>query len=192
MLNEEILVGFFGFSIEWLEVTGGLDGFENVVMYKDCLRSPTNANSFSQFKARGIKMDERLISYVIAWILVPRGNNHAQLTIDDLLMLHALKKGIQVDWSAIVVDKILKTRRMLDFQLPYAVFITKVMEHYGVDFTNNKLKILNSINKINDIFLHHMHLVEMDDHWYYKDDASKPKVGEIPASTSNEKPLWPF
>lgn len=87
------------------------------------------------------------------------------------------------------MDKILKTRKMLDFQLPYAMFITKVMEHYGVDFTNNKLKILNSINKIDDIFLHHMHLVEMDDHWYYKDDASRPEVGEIPASTSNEKPL---
>jgi len=45
-----------------------------------------------------MKIDDRVLAFILAWILVPRGSNHAQLNIEDILLMHALKERIQVDW----------------------------------------------------------------------------------------------
>ncbi|WVZ26211.1 hypothetical protein V8G54_004755, partial [Vigna mungo] len=47
--------------------------------------------------------DERLCAFVLAWILLPSGGNHAQLTTEDVYIIHALKAKIQIDWT--VVDE---------------------------------------------------------------------------------------
>jgi len=56
-------------------------------------------------------MDERLLDFVIAWILAPRGNNHAQLSEDNMLLIYAFKNEIQVYCHAIIYEVMLKAKR---------------------------------------------------------------------------------
>jgi len=50
--------------------------------------------------------------------------------------------------------------------LLYVVFLLKLMEHYEMDFINEKYDILSSSNKVHESVLHHMCLVEKDGHWF--------------------------
>lgn len=45
-------------------------------------------------KIEALEMDERLLTFVIAWVLALRVSNHAQLSKDDMMLIHYLKSGI--------------------------------------------------------------------------------------------------
>lgn len=80
----------------------GVPGINKMAIYKACLRNPNEPRDFTLFKASGLKRDYRLCTFVIAWILLPRGGNHAQLTIEDEYLLHALKGRLQTNWTVVV------------------------------------------------------------------------------------------
>lgn len=147
-----------------------------MVVHKECLRVPPNANNFELFKGGGMEMDEKLLACTIAWILVARGDNHATLMTEDLIHIHVMKERVKIDWDTCEVDNILKTKRLSDYQILYAVFLTKVNKHYEVDFTDEKFKILISINKFDKGLLSYMALVERDGRWYYREEALEPKI----------------
>lgn len=121
-------------------------------------------------------MDEKLLACTIALILVARGDNHATLMTEDLIHIHVMKERVKIDWDTCEVDNILKTKRLSDYQILYAVFLTKVNKHYEVDFTDEKFKILISINKFDKGLLSYMALVERDGRWYYREEALEPKI----------------
>lgn len=49
------------------------------------------------FKVGGMKMDERLLAYTIAWIFLARGGNHATLMIGDLIAIQTMKDKVKFD-----------------------------------------------------------------------------------------------
>ena len=53
-----------------------------------------------------------------------------------------------------------KATRLLSFALPYAVFISKILEYKGVDLNGENKQILLSNNKIGKNVLRHMGLIE--------------------------------
>jgi len=55
-------------------------------------------------------MDERLLAFVIAWILAPRGSNHAQLSKDNMLLIFTFKSRIQLYWPTIIYATMLKEK----------------------------------------------------------------------------------
>jgi len=81
-----------------------------------------------------MKKDERVLAFIIAWILVPRNGNHAQLTTEDVFLIHAFKSNILIDWSEVVYDTMQKPIKLPNYPLPY-VFWCKVFEHYKIDFS---------------------------------------------------------
>lgn len=101
--------------------------------------------------------------------------NRATLNTKDHTLIDAMKLGMKICSTSCVVDN-MKTRRLLNNQIPYAVFFTKVMEHYRMDFTNEKFKILISTNKVSNALMSHMALIERNSHWFYKDEALVPKL----------------
>jgi len=40
------------------------------------------------FSVGGLKIDERLIAFIVSWIITPRGSNHSTLSEEDLLLVY--------------------------------------------------------------------------------------------------------
>lgn len=57
--------------------------------------------------------------FCVAWIILPRGGNHAQLTTKDVYLTHALRSKIQTDWIAVVSDHMIKILKQQIHHLPY-------------------------------------------------------------------------
>ncbi|BAT82061.1 hypothetical protein VIGAN_03200500 [Vigna angularis var. angularis] len=94
-----------------------------LAIYKACLRNPDEPRDFTLFNVGGLKRDDRLCAFVIAWILLPRGGNHAQLTIEDVYLLHALKGRLETDWTVVVCDHMVKISKQNMANLRYAAFL---------------------------------------------------------------------
>lgn len=103
-----------------------------------------------------MKKDDRLAIFIISWILMPKGSNHAQATTEDLYLLKALNKNIQVDWPAAISNNMLKVTRLEYAKLPYFVFIPKILIHFGVDCIGESNESYNRTNMINHEALHMM------------------------------------
>ncbi|KOM54826.1 hypothetical protein LR48_Vigan10g071800 [Vigna angularis] len=132
-LTEEVWVDIAGLKMEGEKCHLGIDGFHKFSIYQECLRNPNDIQYYSHYKTGGMKKDDKLVVFIISWILLPRGGNHAQATTEDLLLLKALKDNIQVDWPAAISENMLKVTRLESTKLPYCVFISKILVHFGIN-----------------------------------------------------------
>nr|KYP35169.1 hypothetical protein KK1_043811 [Cajanus cajan] len=96
--------------------------FEELTTFRDCQRNPETTN-YNKFLAGGMKKNSRLISFIIAWMLKPRLHNHAQMSRDDILLMHVIKKKIKIDWVSVVNDCMWKARRKEDGPISYALLL---------------------------------------------------------------------
>nr|KYP35692.1 hypothetical protein KK1_043260 [Cajanus cajan] len=153
------------------------------------------------YNAGGLRMEDRLLHYVIVWILAARGSNHAQISEEDMALLAAFKNNIQVDWVYVVEDIMLKTRRLMDCKCPYAVFISKVLVFYKVPLTGEAREVTRDVHDIKDRALKMMKLVKTDAGWIAKEDVptaettepSQPEVQtEEEEGAEEPKPLSTF
>ncbi|KOM34646.1 hypothetical protein LR48_Vigan02g079600 [Vigna angularis] len=85
-----------------------MSGINKMTIYRDCLRSAEEPRDFTLFKVGGLKKNERLCAFIIAWILLPRGGNHAKLSTKDVYLLHALRDKFKKQ-----DDKVSKLQRSL-------------------------------------------------------------------------------
>jgi len=96
----------------------GFPGANRLDVYQGCLRDPKAKRDYSIFRAGGMKKDERVLAFLTAWILVPRNGNHAQLTTEDVFLLHAFKSNVLVDWSEVISDTMQKAIKLPNYPLP--------------------------------------------------------------------------
>uniref|UniRef100_A0A151UHJ5 Uncharacterized protein n=1 Tax=Cajanus cajan TaxID=3821 RepID=A0A151UHJ5_CAJCA len=186
--------------------------FEELTTFRDCQRNPLNTN-YEKFLTGGMKKNSRLISFIIAWMLKPKLHNHAQMSRDDILLMHVIKKKIKIDWVSVVNDCIWKARRKEDGPIPYALLLSNIFEVAGVDLSGERKIILHASNKIEKSSLHHMGMLKQEDKWVFKgdvpptpeqatdedgiqsqDDDQPPQVEAEPGreSESELKPFSPF
>nr|KYP59261.1 hypothetical protein KK1_014693 [Cajanus cajan] len=99
--------------------------FEELTTFRDCQRNPETTN-YNKFLTRGMKKNSRLIYFIIALILKPRLHNHAQMSRDDILLTHVIKKKEKIDWVSVVNDCIWKARRNEDGPIPYALLLSRI------------------------------------------------------------------
>jgi len=135
VLTQEIWTSLFGFRITGIPTHRGFPGINRLDIYQGCLWDPTAKRDYSIFRAGGMKKDERVLAFLIAWILVPRNVNHAQLTREDVFLIHAFKSNILINWSEVVSDTMQKAIKLPNYPLPYVVFVCKVLEHYKVNLS---------------------------------------------------------
>nr|KYP32230.1 hypothetical protein KK1_047132 [Cajanus cajan] len=144
--------------------------FEELTTFRDCQRNLETTN-YTKFIAGGMKKNSRLISFIIAWMLKPRLHNHAQMSRDDILLMHVIKKKEKIDWVSVVNDCIWKARRKEDGPIPYALLLSKIFEKASVDLQGEKKIILHASNKIEKSSLHHMGMLKQEDKWVFKGDV---------------------
>jgi len=64
---------------------GVIEEFNKLQFYKNCLKNPLS--KVRNFSVGGLKLDERLIAFIVSWIITPRGSNHSTLFEEDLLLI---------------------------------------------------------------------------------------------------------
>uniref|UniRef100_A0A151UE10 Uncharacterized protein n=1 Tax=Cajanus cajan TaxID=3821 RepID=A0A151UE10_CAJCA len=99
--------------------------FEELTTFRDCQRNPETTN-YTKFLVGGMKKNSRLISFIIACMIKLRLHNHAQMSRDDILLMHVIKKKIKIDWVFVVNDCMWKARRKEDGPIPYALLLSRI------------------------------------------------------------------
>ncbi|KOM40887.1 hypothetical protein LR48_Vigan04g108500 [Vigna angularis] len=83
-----------------------IEGMNKFSMYQNFLENPNEPRDYSLYRAGRMKREDRLCAFVIVSILLPRGSNHAQLTIKDVCLIHALKeKSCETYNKRNIIDK---------------------------------------------------------------------------------------
>ena len=149
----------------------GIDGFNRILAYQSFLRNPAQ-DVGRQLLAGGLKMDERLIHYLIVWILCPRGTNHAQCSEADLLIMYAILNRVPIKWSSLILDTMLKAKRYPQYPLPYSLLISRICEYKGVDTTGELCQSTLRANEIAESSLKQLKLVPLGDTYVHRDVMS--------------------
>ena len=184
VLTPNIWTSIVGFCIASISTHRGFPGANRLDIYQGCLRDPMAKRNYNIFRARGMKKDERVLAFLTAWILVPRNGNHAQLTTEDVFLIHAFKSNILVDWSEVVSDTMQKAIKLPNYPLPYAMLVCKVLEHYKVDFSGEASYALNHTSLIGANALHHMGMSFRGTTWCFKDEPNNDPVDTVEPSSA--------
>jgi len=75
--------------------TSGIQEFNKIQYFRSCMRNPSQ--SISRFHAGNLNLTPRLVAYIIAWQLIPRGTNHVVLHEEDLILLYCIMNLIKVN-----------------------------------------------------------------------------------------------
>jgi len=92
-------------------LTVGIEGFNIIFAYRSFHWKP-NEEIGKKLLTGHLKVDERLLHYLIVWILCPRGTNHAQCSEADLIIIYALLNYILINWPSVILDIMLRAKRI--------------------------------------------------------------------------------
>nr|KYP33587.1 hypothetical protein KK1_045552 [Cajanus cajan] len=90
-----------------------------------------NAYMTRRLLAGSIKFDFRIMHYIIVRVLLPRTNNLAQASEEDLILIWALITGREFSWAHLIRSRMNKALRA-NASLPYPHFITTILKHFNV------------------------------------------------------------
>ncbi|QCD93436.1 hypothetical protein DEO72_LG5g1511 [Vigna unguiculata] len=174
-----------GFQLGGEKSHVGSPNLRKMEIYKSLLRNPSSAKKCNFYKTGGMKRDDRVMAFIIGWILAPRAGNHGQLLTEDIFLMHAINSRVKINWSALVCDTIIKTTKLQMYPLPYALFLSRVFEYYNLDLADEVSVPLTHSNFIELNALHHMGFVFNDTEWTFKDDPS-PSAATSPPPLSTD------
>ncbi|KOM52799.1 hypothetical protein LR48_Vigan09g145800 [Vigna angularis] len=134
ILDDDVWTNVAQLSIwdDALKVHLGLEDFNRMMTFQSFLRHPERQTNKRQLLVGGFKVEERMIHYLIVWILCPTATNHAQCSEQDLLMLYGILNHIHIDWPALIADTMVKAKKSHSYQLPYALLLSRILEFKGV------------------------------------------------------------
>jgi len=109
-----VVVGlkFFGIRINRGNL-GVVEDFNKIQFYKNCLKDPHS--KVRNFSVGGLKLDERLIAFIVSWINTPRGSNHSTLSEEDLLMIYCIMNKVKINWIHTIKEHMQNATRLSDF-----------------------------------------------------------------------------
>ncbi|KAF1879715.1 hypothetical protein Lal_00039771 [Lupinus albus] len=78
-----------------------------------------------------LKLEDRLLHYFLSYVVLPKFSNHSQISDIELQLMYAMKFNIKINWTQMIMQQMWNVRGSQS-PLPYAIFITKILEHFGV------------------------------------------------------------
>ncbi|KAF1877011.1 hypothetical protein Lal_00040498 [Lupinus albus] len=148
-LNDEIFMNVGGLSSSGYSIgdcSWVKENFDPTEVYKSFLRGPHLYIQGQLTKAGSLSVENRLLHYIIAYILVQRNTNHAQPTVNDLCFMYAVKNNVMINWP----EEILKIMNSVSLSqsklLPYSIFISRIVDYLRIDVSI--LSLLNIPTRI--------------------------------------------
>jgi len=116
-----------------------------------------------------LKLDERLIAFIVSWIITPMGSNHSPLYEEDLLLIYCIMNKVKLNWIHIFKDDMQKAIRSSDFHYPYDIVISKFLLYFDVDIEEELAEIIKPSSEINSGSLSKMRFTKIAQRWVSKD-----------------------
>jgi len=145
--------------------TNGIQEFNKIQYYRSCVRNPSL--SVNRFHAGNLNLTPRLIAYIIAWKLIPRGTDHAVLHKEDLILLYCIMNMIKFNWVYIVMEHMLKSKRLADYRFPYVILVSKLIDYFGVDISNVRNKTIKAVSEIDNATLIKLGFHKVEGCWVF-------------------------
>ncbi|KOM37521.1 hypothetical protein LR48_Vigan03g090300 [Vigna angularis] len=112
-------------------------------IYVNCLRYPRRYTVDKQYLHDGLNKEEKLIDYVLTWLLLPGRFVEDRMSTEDVFMLNAIKTRIPTNWVAVLKDLMIAAGHKYAHKLPYGVFINQVLILQGVDVSHEVRLVCN-------------------------------------------------
>jgi len=146
---------------------GVVEEFNKIQFYKGCLKSPHS--KVRNFFVGGLKLDERLVAFIVSWILTPRGSNHSTLSEEDLLLIYCNMNKVKINWIHTIKEHMQKAMRLCDFHYPYAILISMFLHYFEVNIEREVAKVIKPSSEINSGSLSKMGFTKISGRWVSKD-----------------------
>jgi len=195
-ITHEVWIAITGLRYNGLRINkcnlGVVEEFNKMQFYKSCLKNPLS--KVRNFSVGGLKLDERLILFIVSWIVTPRGNNHSTLSEEDLVLIYCIMNKVKLNWINIFKDHMLKATRLSDFHYPYAILISKLLHYFEVDLEEELTEVVKPSSEINSGSLRKMGFTKIGGRWVSKDgDQGSPSGAhaeeENEAATTTKEPV---
>ena len=122
-----------------------------------------------------LKLDERLIAFIVSWIITPRGSNHSTISEEDLLLIYCIMNKVKINWIHTIKEHMQKSVRLCDFHYPYAILFSKFLHYFEVDLEGEIAEIIKRSSEINSGSLSKMGFTKIGGRWVSKDgDQARP------------------
>ena len=86
-------IKYFGLRINKGNL-GVIEEFNKIQFYKNCLENPLS--KVRNISVGGLKLDERLIAFIVSWIVTLKGRNHSTLSEEDLLLIYCIMNKVKL------------------------------------------------------------------------------------------------
>ena len=125
-----------------------VENFNKVQYYRSCLTNPQT--QIRTCFVGGLKLNERLLTLIVTWILTPRGSNHSVLTKEDLVYIYCIMNKVKIIWIHIIKEHMQKSMRLSDYHYPYAVLISKFLLYFEVNLEDETSELVKSTLEVNN------------------------------------------
>ncbi|KAF1894369.1 hypothetical protein Lal_00027128 [Lupinus albus] len=78
-----------------------------------------------------LTLEERLVHYFQSYVILPKFSNHSQISDIELQLMYDIQYNIKINWAKMIMQQLWHVRGSQS-SLPYAIFITKILEHFEV------------------------------------------------------------
>jgi len=150
VITNEVWSAVTGMKSSGLRINRGnlgiVEDFNKIQFYKSCLKNPHS--KVRNFSVGGLKLDERLVAFIVSWILTPRGSNNSTLSEEDL-MIYCIMNKVKINWIHTIKEHMQKAMRLCDFHYPYAILIYKFLHYFEVDIEGELSKVSKPSSEIN-------------------------------------------
>jgi len=126
----------------------------------------------ARFHAGNLNLIPRLLAHIIAWKLTPRGSNHAVLHEEDLILFYCIMNQLKVNWVSTMVEHMLKSTRLPDYYFQYAIFVSKLIDYFDVDTTNERNDTIKAASEIDNSTLMKMEFHKEEDGGIFRRNAA--------------------
>ncbi|KAF1889085.1 hypothetical protein Lal_00035257 [Lupinus albus] len=129
-------------------------------VYKSFLRGPHLYIQGQLTKAGSLSVENRLLHYIIAYILVQRNTNHAQPTVNDLRFMYAIKNNVMINWP----EEILKIMNS-------SIFISRIVDYLHIDVSDTIIvEYTDKDHLVGESLIHKMGIYKYGTTWQYQED----------------------
>jgi len=120
---------------------GVVEEFNKIQFYKGCLKNPHS--KVRNFSVGGLKLDERLMAFIVSWILTPWGDQSFNLLLRIPFLIYCIMNKVKINWIHTIKEHMQKVMRLCDFHYPYAILISNFLHYFEVNIEGELAEVIN-------------------------------------------------
>ncbi|KAF1864747.1 hypothetical protein Lal_00039916 [Lupinus albus] len=102
-----------------------------------------------------LNLEDRLLHYILSYVIIPKYSNHSQINDIELQFMYALKHNLEINWDLTVMNHLWSARETNN-PLPYSIIISIILENFGVSTVGESKITLNACDIKIDVDVIHI------------------------------------